>query len=303
MPVRAQASDASPVEVAVLHRQQSTHLEAVAGLLEVLECGEYQVRVTELPTPFGRDAQEAVAWQLRNARPALVVAGGTQAAQLALEALPETPVVFYLVANALDAPFMAQDSPDRRRVAGVAADVSPAQQLALLTLLAPDAKIVGVLRSERSSATARGISTEAARRSLQAVLVSADKDTFVPAIETLDQRKCHAALMIPDAEIFNAACVQRLLLWGIRQKCPVLAFSTHLAKAGALAGVQADSKAIGRQAGRLVERVLRGDNIADIGLQYPSVLARAVNLRTAELIGIKIDADRLPAGTVRYGSD
>jgi len=52
----------------------------------------------------------------------------------------------------------------------------------------------------------------------------------------LNKADYDSVLMVPDVQVFNAASVKRLLLWGVRQKTPVWGFSENVIKAGALAG-------------------------------------------------------------------
>jgi len=221
----------------------------------------------------------------------------------ALARLPYSPVVFFMVPNALDAPFMEPGSPMRMRVAGVTTDIAPDRQMHWLAGMAPNARTVGLLSSRRTHVTASMLQAAGAKYSVTVVPIEASKTQFMPAIDALNAYGCDAALMIADAQVFNSASVQRLLLWGMRQKKVVSAFSPHVVKAGALMGQYCDNAAIGRQTAHMVLDVLGGAEISSLGLRYPDRVEVAVNQRTAEMIGIVLDGSRLPPNAVRFGNE
>jgi len=289
--------------VALLYRTQSGHQEAASALERVLhEAGMACVRI-ELPTGDDEIAEGLALQRLVEAHPLIVAAGGTRATSLALESVPETPVIFFMVPNALDAPFMAPTSPARRRVAGVTTDIAPDEQINWLTTMVPKAKTVGLMTSSRTSRTAKAVQAAGKRLSVRVVPIEASKDEFMPAIDALSAYNCDAALMIADARVYNSVSVQRLLLWGLSEKKAVSAFSPHVVKAGALYGQYCDNDAIGFQAARMVLQVIGGAETASIGVQYPDLVHLAVNERTADLIGITLDKIHLPPDAVRYGRD
>ena len=301
-PSSAGPPDPEEVRVAILSRAQRSHREAAATLQQGLRHTGYESILIELPAGVDEPAEEQALRELVAARPTVVAAGGTKATSLALERLPETPVVFFLVPNALDAPFMAPDSPDRQRVTGVTTDLAPDGQLDWLATLCPRVKTIGILTSPRSRKTALTIKAAETTRGLTVVPIETNKGEFMRAIEALNASGCDAALMIPDAQVYNSLSVQRLLLWGIRQKKPVSAFSANVVKAGALTGRYGDNRVIGRQTAGLVVQVLEGADVSLLGLQYPDHVNHAVSERTAELIGIQLEPRHQGPDTIRFGN-
>lgn len=135
------------------------------------------------------------------------------------------------------------------------------------------------------------------------VSIVASRDRFPDAIAALNSSGCDGVLMIPDARVYDSPTVQRLLLWGARQKKAVWAFSANVVRAGALAGHFPDSEAVGRQAGELVGQIISGAEPAELGLQYPRQLGRAVNLNTARTIGVPMDKRRIATTVKCYGDE
>ena len=160
---------------------------------------------------------------------------------------------------------------------------------------------MAILYSGRSARTVEAITLAARQYGLEVLPVQASKDEFPGAIDALNSAACDSVLMIPDAHVYNSPNVQRLLLWGVRQKKPVWAFSESIVKAGALAGQYSSSEVIGRQTADLVETVIDGKRPSDIGMQYPRRIGRAVNTYTARTIGLKLSDRMIGTGVTRFG--
>jgi ABC-type uncharacterized transport system substrate-binding protein len=252
------------------------------------------------PAASGAETGRALA-RLADAKPVVVVTCGATATLLALESIPKTPVVFCTVPNALDTSFLAQESPHRKRIAGTTTDVAPQEQVEWIHKLCPNLKNLGVLQSARSKRTMEAIRPASAAKGIAVVAIDAGKDEFPKSIELLSSKGCEGVLMLPDAGVYNSANVQRLLLWGIRQKKPVFAFSSNIVKAGAFAGQYPDMQASTLQLVDLVDRIVKGGDAGKIGLEYPRKIDTAINERIADMIGISIDGQTLGAASVRYG--
>ena len=57
---------------------------------------------------------------------------------------------------------------------------------------------------------------------------------------------------------------------------------------GGLASYGADSDAIGRQAARMIDKIIRGEDPGTIPVETPERLILVVNLRTANYLGLSI---------------
>lgn len=239
--------------------------------------------------------------KLVSADPAVIVSVGLTATSATLENVPDKPVIFAMVANALDTPLLAKEHPHRSRLAGVAAHISPADQVAWIAELHPKAKKVAVFHSTRSKRTTEAIRSAADAKGITIVPIETRMDRFGKAIEELGGKGCDGVLMIPDARVYNSTNVRRLLLWGIRQRKPVWAFSGNIVKAGALAGKYSSTEEAARQTVKLVKKVVSGEQVAGLGLQYPRGVQTSFNERTAEMIGLSISHALLKKATARYG--
>ena len=288
------------VRVAVLYGAKGPYETAAAALAETLRNSHVECTLIDIPANDD-DARRAALEQLASTKPTLIAAGGTAATSLALDTVPEVPVVFFMVPNALDTPFLAEDSANRARVAGVSSDIDPAVQMEWVARTGRNVNRVAVLYSARSAQTVRALATAGREHDIDLVAIEADVDRFPESIETLTSSRCDGVLMIPDAKVYNSPNVQRLLLWGIRQQHPVWTFSDNVVKAGAFSGLSCDSAAVGRQAGTIVLRLTKGESPKAIGLQYPQEVGKAVNVHTAGMIDIPVNDRVFTAEVVRMG--
>ncbi len=326
------AAAAPPVRtIGIVTGAHKSYKDAAAGLQNLLTEKGQRCVVVELPesleqaspseadaAPSGKSATTAPATAsapaappadpaeqalkaLIEERPAAIVTCGASATTLVLDRVPKTPVVFCMIPNALDMPFLAADSPHSRRVAGVAMDVSPGEQIGWIARLCREARHVCVLHSGRSKRTAEALQAAARDKGLAFTLIDARREEFPKAVETLSAKGCDGVLMLPDATVYNSANVQRLLLWGIRQKRAVWAFSANIVKAGALAGQYPDNQAMLRQTAELVLKAIEKTPSKPIGLVYPPQVQTAINERTAEMIGVELESNLLESVTTRFG--
>lgn len=294
---QAEAGRSGPVAILIGH--QTSYRPAADQLKTALQNDGTACTVLELVDDPSAD--RAVLQKLADLKPILIAAGGTAATILALETVPDVPVVAFMIPNALDAPFMADGGSYRSRVACIASDPSPDHQMKWITKLHPDGRNMGVLYSARSQQVATALAAAGKKNGLKVAMIEARKDSFADAVEALDAEGCDQALMVPDAGVYNSTNVQRLLLWGIRQKKAVWGFSANVVKAGALAGQFSNSQTVGTQAAEAVRAILQGKTTAEIGLQFSRDPETAVNLRTAEMIGIPLSDDVLDDKTERFG--
>ena len=315
-----------PATVGIVYTCHTTYHKTAVELKKVLEQRGHKCVSVELkgvgarkPKPAtqagtsapGEDTQptakETLAESLKplvDAKPAVIVTIGAQATSLLLETVPQTPVVFCMVPNAIDASFMAKGNPHLTRIRGLTTEALPVEQIGWISRLSPRVRHLGILSSDRSKRTVQAIAAAADKHGrIKVTVIQAKKDAFPAAIDALNGKKCDGVLMIADAFVYNAANVKRLLLWGLRQKRPVWTFSENLVKAGAFAGLHIDEALIGRQIADVAQEVVKGKKPPAGRLYFPRQLHSAVNERTAEMIGVSISRRDLETVTDRFGRE
>lgn len=296
----AQTPEAAP-RVAILCSPYRSYREAADALQGVLESRGHACTLITLPKDGDKENRAKAIQSLIETKAAVIVTSGPNATMLALSAVPETPVVFFMVHNALDAEFLSSDSPHRQRVAGVAADVSPKDWLDWIGRLDPGASRLGILRSPRTRRTVGAIESEAQKRGVECAIVDVEDQDFIEALEKLGKADPSGVLMTLDTKVYNSTTVEHLLVWGIRTSTPIWAFSAGIVKAGAFAGLFPDGKEVGRLTAATVQEILRGTPPSKIGARYPRKVIRAVNDRTAGMIEKPVSDKAVDETTLRSG--
>ncbi len=75
---------------------------------------------------------------------------------------------------------------------------------------------------------------------------------------------------------------------GSRQRIPTMLHASFFVDRGALASYSPSSHAMGRQAARLVDKILKGAAPADLPVEQPTTFEFAVNLKVAAALGLTI---------------
>lgn len=293
----ALASDQERATVLILHQSRPIYEQAVQALCAALNAQHVAHQVAGVADDEDH-ARKDVQQRLADSKPAVVVVTGAPLVEAALAAKSGARIVHLMVPNAADASFAADRS---NRVCGIACDVAPQTLVDWVRRTAPQARRVAVPHGSATARTVQALVAEGRRQGLEVVPLDVDRDRFADATSKLDEARFDGALMIPDSTVYNSQNVEHLLLWGLRRKKPVWGFSGKIVRAGAFASVHVEPDEIGRETADLVRAILADANAAREALAYPTHYGRAVNTRTAELIGIPLDTTKLGDNVTRFG--
>ena len=75
---------------------------------------------------------------------------------------------------------------------------------------------------------------------------------------------------------------------GSKQRLPTMFHNSFLVERGGLASYSATDKQLGRQAARLVDKILKGVKPADLPIEQPTNFELVINLKTAKALGLTI---------------
>lgn len=286
--------------VTILTGSNERYKSAAVALSESLRQSGMANSIMELPSPRDKNAIESVRKQLGRESPRIVAASGEQAVNLALNTLPKAKIVWFMLPNAADARCVAEAHKFGNRAAGVAADPSPSDRLAWIKHVVPGTQRLVLLHS---SATERVFASfvEAGKSiGVEVVGISVATGGFGEALKTVASKPCDGVLMIPDAKFYNSGTIQELILWGLRNKKPIWAFSPNLVKAGAFGGQWAEPTDVGLAAAKIVKSISSAERADRSALNYSSVVKSAVNSNTAERINVSFE-DRIDQNVTVFG--
>ena len=281
---------AVPARVAIVKSGALTPFnQAADAIMEVLRSDALQPEILTFDLEGSEDRAAGMLGEIRRFNPRLVVAVGSLAAAVMLKEFPSIPIIFSMVLYPQQSGFV---SDDHRNVTGVSLDVPLAVQFGYLQRLFPAARRIGVLYnpSETGSIIAEARTAAAALGfSLVAEPVS-EPAQAVTALGTL-MEEADLIWTVADSHVFTPQTTSALILAAIRRRVPLFGLSTAQVRSGAVAALYCDYTDIGTQTGESVLRVLRGEPAAAIAVSPPRKAALALNLRTAEHLGLHIPDD------------
>jgi putative ABC transport system substrate-binding protein len=213
----------------------------------------------------------------------LIIALGTPASQAALNAArtTNTPVIFTSVTDPKTANLTGN-------IAGISNFVTVEDQFNLISQILPDKKRIGIIYNPGDANSAiLVVKTEkiAAQRGLEVVLATVSKTSEVPAAAQSLMGKVDAIFINNDNTALAAFDgIARVCREG---KIPLFASDADVLEKGALAVRGPDQYELGRQTGRMVAKILRGEVKAeDLGTEYPEKVGVYLNRKTATELGI-----------------
>lgn len=263
LPSQEPAADPAPPRLGVFFWHDSPNDEATwNGLQKGL--AEARFAATFVLRRAGGDRTRALAQldELRAANCALVVVLGTEAALLAKERLPDVPVVFAAVSNAVASGVVAAWSGSRGNLCGASNWIDPAAVLETFQLAVPRLQKLGMLRS-RTSGVVSAAELATMRERLQrpdappitlVEAVAADADDLGRAVQELLAAGVDAIWIPIDLTVYQHT--ERVLQALGERPVPLLSTAASAVRSGALAGATVDYALHGRRAAGLVLDVL-----------------------------------------------
>jgi len=263
LPGQHDGSAPPPARLGVFFWHDSPNDEATwNGLRQGL--AEARLAATFVERRAGGDRPRALAQldELRAADCALVVALGTEAALLAKERLPDVPVVFAAVSNAVASGVVADWSGSGSNLCGASNWIDPAAVLETFQLAVPRLHKLGMLRSRASGVVSAAELTTMRERLQQpdapkvtlVEAVAADADDLGRAVQELLAAGVDAIWIPVDLTVYQHT--ERVIEALGARPVPLLSTAATAVRKGALAGATVDYALHGRRAAGLVLDVL-----------------------------------------------
>jgi putative ABC transport system substrate-binding protein len=263
------------------------------GLRDELAAGGYEVgkNLTFLyESAQGNPATAAqIARKFIGEAPDVIVPISTPSAQAVVAATKEIPVVFTAVTDPLGARLVAALDKPGGNVTGMS-DLSPIdKQMALVKRITPETGKLGVIFNpgEANSLTLlKLIHNHAPDHGLKVVEAPATKSADVLAAAQSLVGKADAIYVPTDNTVVSA--LEAVIKVGIDNQVPVYAGDTDSVSRGVIAALGFNYYDVGRQTGRIVLRVLKGEAPGEIAVQGVEITELHVNPGAAKKMGVTI---------------
>ncbi|SCK18127.1 ABC transporter substrate-binding protein [Vogesella sp. LIG4] len=221
--------------------------------------------------------------------PDVIVAIATPSAQAAVAATHSIPVVFTAVTDPVAAKLVPGWSASKTNVTGVSDKLALAPQIELINKVKPGTKRVGMVYSPgevNSVVVARELKAELAKRGMSLVEAPAPRTVDVsPAAKSLIG-KVDAIYTSTDNNVVST--YESLVAVAQQAKLPLVAADTDSVKRGAIAALGQNYYDIGRQTGKLVVRILKGEKPGNIAPQLGEKLSLSLNPAAAQKQGVTL---------------
>jgi putative ABC transport system substrate-binding protein len=295
LPAAAQPAG-RPARVAYLCATRcGSDLETLREGLRQLGWVEPRTLVLEVRGADGQfDRLPALARELVDLKPDVLVASSPQPVRAAKEAAAGIPLVFVAVADPVRAGLVQSLARPGGTVTGVATLVPGgfiAKQVELLKEIVPAATRLAVLTNPTNEIHRLHLPVEMpqAARALGLRVQfwpASDAAQIEPAIEAAVRDRADILLVAGDP-LFHLPA-ERIPGLAARARLPAIYLLRRLAHAGGLVSYGPDIPALFQRAASYVDRILRGARPADLPVEQPSKFDLVVNLKAAKALGLTI---------------
>ncbi len=221
-------------------------------------------------------------------KPTLILTVGTVATDMAKKEFPNTPIIFSSVIHPELSGFVESNKVPNTNMTGASLDIPIDIQFKYFKKIVPNIKRIGVLYTPETEHLINQAKEAARAEGIDLVPVTVHENKDLPS--ALDSVSAHVDGLwsVPDPQLFTPQSTRYILLNTIRRSIPFMGFSRNVVESGALFALDFDYKAVGMQAGRIVNQVLGGQNPGTIEVSSVDVIWFHYNEKTAKLINVAI---------------
>jgi putative ABC transport system substrate-binding protein len=294
----------SPYRVGVLNEAWAANHPTVEGLKAGLkELGLEEGRDVTFDIHFTKgdpSATTAAAAGLAKAQIDLLFTSNEAATQAAKDATQKLPIIFTLVGDPVAAGIVRQLAHPGANVTGVSSlttELVPKRLEALKRLVPTVQRVWTIYYAADPSSVAAARKAQAAGPQLKLQVVERPVRTAEELDRALRELRPGDALLPPDIATMDIPAV--ILEASLAARIPAVFPAALWVGHGGLVSYGPDYYAQGIQAARLVAKILRGARAQDLPVEGADKIDLAVNLRTANLLGLTVPrkvllrADRL----------
>ncbi len=272
---------------------ESRHIKAydaaLSGFEEAVERRGYDPQLTRYVLNEDLHSAEQLTALARGMGARAVLALGTDAARFVKDAALDMPIVFSMVSEPGASGLLNADGTVGAPMTGACLDIPVREQFVSLLDVVPGTKRIGVVYNpDETQALVDEGRAVANSMNLGFVSQAVRSEADVPKALSELRPRIDALWLVGDRTVLNTQSLQYVFLFDFQNKLPLIGLSDHVVRMGALFAVGPDYEDIGRQSGELTARVLSGEHPEDLSYVSPRKVLLSLNLRTAEIIGIRV---------------
>jgi putative tryptophan/tyrosine transport system substrate-binding protein len=221
-------------------------------------------------------------------RPDIIISSGSDATAYAKQHFPETPTVFCSVMYPVISGFVESFTRPGHNITGASLSIPPKTQFEYFKMILPKATTIGVLYTDNTASLIPPAKVVAKSQGLELLAIKVSAEREIPAkLDTL-VAQVDGLWSLADPVLFGPQTTKYILINALKRGIPIMGFSRFLVESGALFALDFDYKAVGRQAGDIVNEILRGSRPENVSVTTPDVIWFHYNEKTAQHMNIRI---------------
>ncbi|WP_034297955.1 ABC transporter substrate-binding protein [Herbaspirillum sp. RV1423] len=225
-------------------------------------------------------------------KPDVIVAIATPSAQALVSATKSIPIVYSGVTDPVAAQLVKDWKPSGTNVTGVSDLLELEKQIDLIKRVVPNVKRVGMVYNPgeaNSAVVVKALKELLGKSGITLVEAAAPRTVDVGSAAKSLIGKVDVIYTNTDNNVVSA--YESLVKVGNDAKIPLVASDTDSVKRGAIAALGVNYYDLGRQTGKIVARILKGEKPGDIASATSSKLELFVNTTAAQKQGVTLSSD------------
>lgn len=239
-----------------------------------------------------------IAKQFAANKPDVIVGIATPSSQALLATTKRIPIIFTAVTDPVAARLTPSWEASKTNVTGVSDALPLDAQIDMMLKIKPDAKNIGYVYSPsevNSTIVLKQLQSALEKRGMQIIAAPAQRTSDISTAARSLKGKVDLIYTTTDNNVVSA--YESLAKVANESKIPLLASDPDSAERGAIAALGMSYYDLGRQAGKIVIRILNGEKPGDIPPQIGSITQLTINKKAAERQGVILSEDVLKSAT------
>lgn len=246
--------------------------------------------IVEFQSAQGNTATAAqIAKKYAGDNPDVAVGIGTPSAQALIASTRSVPIVYTAVTDPIAANLVKSWDATGGNVTGVSDHLPLEPQIELIKQIVPNVKNVGFVYSPgevNSTIVLKQLDEALAKDGIKVVPAPAQRTTDISTAVKSLQGRADVIYTSTDNNVVSA--YESMYQAAVQTKIPLIASDTSSAERGAVAALGGDYYGMGRQTGKIVVRILEGEQPGNIPSEKPQTTQLYVNLKAAQQQGVTL---------------
>ncbi|MCO6551762.1 MAG: ABC transporter substrate-binding protein [Gilliamella sp.] len=230
-----------------------------------------------------------IARQFVAAKPDVIVAIATPSAQATAAATKQIPIVFAGITDPIAAKLIKDWQPAGTNITGVSDYQEIGPQIEFMKKIVPNVKSVGYIYSPseiNSTVVLKNLQTLLSQQNINFIAVPAQRTADISTAANTLKGKVDLIYTTTDNNVVSA--YESLVKFANENKIPLLASFPDAIERGAVAAYGMSYYDVGRQSGKLVVRILKGEKPGSITPEIGQALRLVVNSDAAKKQGVAL---------------